>query len=657
MGHRLPLALALALLLSPATLRPESRPKGPPPAFLPGANYVPSHDWHTTLENWDAAAVDADFAALAQVGVRCVRVFPLWPLLQPEENRVDAVRLERLASILDTAHRHGLVVQVSPITGWMSGLTFLPRWADGNVFTDERILAGEERLVRAVAGRLRGHPALHSFDFGNELNVLVDFMKLEVTPAQADAWMQRIYRAFKEADPGTPVTNGIGTGFDPRFNTRAIARSSDFLSVHSYPMFHRTNLLDPPLGQRTTYGVNFITAWAMAEGKPVLMQETGVPEDQATPLDIARYLRLTLASAWAEGASGYFWWCTHDIRPGYRVRTDGFFPKYSLEDQRDGHLSPGEQSLGLLTVENREKPSAAEYRRVARLLGELGTGWEDRLPVVYVLAPANDDYFRAMLDLIQPFVLAKRAHARVRILHDGSEVPGDAAAVVVPGFSPTPAGRERVLAYLQAGGTVYQSYENDFAPSVRPEPAVELPNARVWLERGAPRSSAQRFLTLPSRRVRPAAVDAGVDVLGLLTRQPVAPGTWDFGDPLFVRAPVGRGRFFYLGADVEAGLLAQYDPWVGDGTHLLYEALLPAADVDLDNPAVEFDHKARDGEELFLLANHSESWQDVTLSARRASRLEDVETGEALGEGTQISMRLSPAQVVLARARPASPVR
>ena len=36
------------------------------------------------------------------------------------------------------------------------------------------------------------------------------------------------------------------------------------------------------------------------------MQETGASEDQATPLDIARYPRLTLASAWAEGAAGYF---------------------------------------------------------------------------------------------------------------------------------------------------------------------------------------------------------------------------------------------------------------------------------------------------------------------------------------------------------------
>jgi hypothetical protein len=620
------------------------------PAFLLGANYVPSHDWHTTLEHWDAAAVDADLAALSRAGVRCLRVFPLWPLLQPEPDRVDSAKLDRLVSLLDMAQRHGLMVQVAPITGWMSGLTFLPRWADGDIFTDEKIVAGEEVLVRGVARRLRGHPALHSYDFGNEINVLVDLMKIEVTPAAIDDWMQRIYRAFKEADPDTPVTNGIGTGFDPRFNTRAIARSADFLSVHSYPQFHRTNLLDPPLGMRTTYSVNFIAAWALAEGKPVLMQETGASEDQATPDDIARYLGLTLASAWAEGALGYFWWCTHDIKPGYQVKVDGFFPQHSLAGQRDGRLSPMEASLGLLTVDNREKPSAAEYRRVGALLAKLGNGWEDRLPVAYVLAPANDDYFRVMLDLVQPFVLLKRAHAKVRILHDGEAVPADAAAVVVPGFSPTPTGRERLRAYLEAGGTVYQSYENDFAPALRVAAPEALADARVWLERGAERLTAHRFLTLPTHRVRTVSAGEGVDVLGLLARKPPEPGTWSFGEPLFVRARVGKGRFFYLGADPEAGLLARNDPWAEDSSHLLYQALLPAADVDVDNPAIELAHKARGDEELLMLANHSERWQDVIVSSRRALRLESVDAAALLGQGRSIRLRLAPAEVVFARA-------
>jgi hypothetical protein len=259
-----------------------------------------------------------------------------------------------------------------------------------------------------------------------------------------------------------------------------------------------------------------------------------------------------------------------------------------------------------------------------------------------------------MLDLIEPFVLLKRAHAKVRILHDGASVPADAAAVVIAGFSPTRAGRDRVGEYLESGGTVYQSFENDFAPAVRTGPAEDLADARVWLERGAERVSAHRFLTLPSRRVRAVSLAADVDVLGLLARTPPEVGAWSFGEPIFVRARVGKGRFFYLGADLEAGLLARYDPWARDQSHLLYEALLPAAEVDVDNPAVELAHKVRGDAEVLMLANHSERWQDVVVSSGRPRRLEDFESAATLGQGRSIPLRLAPGQVVFARARPGS---
>ena len=44
---------------------------------------------------------------------------------------------------------------------------------------------------------------------------------------------------------------------------------------------------------------------------------------------------------------------------------------------------------------------------------------------------------------------------------------------------------------------------------------------------------------------------------------------------------------------------------------------------------VELDHKARGGEDLLVLADHSESWQDVVVSSRRALLLEDAEGGAA----------------------------
>jgi len=60
MTRAVPLALtALLLHSSPAAARSDE-------PFLVGANYVPSHDWHTTLERWDELPrADAIVAAVA----------------------------------------------------------------------------------------------------------------------------------------------------------------------------------------------------------------------------------------------------------------------------------------------------------------------------------------------------------------------------------------------------------------------------------------------------------------------------------------------------------------------------------------------------------------------------------------------------------------
>ena len=109
--------------------------------------------------------------------------------------------MQRIDRVLELGAKYGMFFQITPITGWMSGGTFLPDWALGNVFTDPKIIEGEKFLVREFAKRYKDNPALEGFDFGNEINVLVDQMKLEVTPDDIDKWMHTIYSAFKEGAP------------------------------------------------------------------------------------------------------------------------------------------------------------------------------------------------------------------------------------------------------------------------------------------------------------------------------------------------------------------------------------------------------------------------------------------------------------------------
>jgi hypothetical protein len=64
-------------------------------------------------------------------------------------------------------------------------------------------------------------------------------------------------------------------------------------------------------------------------GKPVLVQEIGCSEAWVPKEDLAKFLRLTLMSAWAQGAAGYFWWGSHNIDPSYPVPTSDIVLKYS----------------------------------------------------------------------------------------------------------------------------------------------------------------------------------------------------------------------------------------------------------------------------------------------------------------------------------------
>ena len=52
-------------------------------SFAIGVNYWDSRSGTDMWKNWDFETVDADFAALAAVGVKNIRVFPNWRDFQP----------------------------------------------------------------------------------------------------------------------------------------------------------------------------------------------------------------------------------------------------------------------------------------------------------------------------------------------------------------------------------------------------------------------------------------------------------------------------------------------------------------------------------------------------------------------------------------------
>lgn len=624
------------------------------PVFLSGANYIPSHEWLLILKNWNPAAVNREMAALHNLGITSIRFPPLWPLLEPTPNTVDPVTLNHLNNLVTIAARNGISVQVDVITGWMSGGSFLPRWVNGNIFNDPSLVHNEELMATAIAHTLKNNPGLQGYDFGNEVNVLVGAMHLQVTQQQASDWMHSIYDAIHREDPHHPITNGVGS-FGGIFNIDAIAADADFMSVHYYPYFTSTLLQDPWIGQRTTYGLDYLVAYAAMTGKPVLVQETGVSQYWMPAVEIPKYLRLTLMSTWAEGATGYFWWGSNDIRLVHHPLAQYVNLNDSTSTFAQGDFPPLEYSFGLLNTGDQPKPDGLEYARWNAVIHQLGLGWKNDLPVAYLLYPDGAKNLHARVNTMTAFTLAKQAHLEVRMWPEEKPVPADAASVIIAGFSLSDEGKTMVTAYLHRGGVVYQSEECDFPQVLKLGGTPTQADNPVFVAAQAAGmfSIGQHIRVNAALQLLDASPISGQEVTMLLGVPISAPpqDSHHFQPPsrgVLFRAALDGGTYYYLAANLEQALAGTYDPWQEDESNLLYSVLSPAAPVSIDSKYVELDAKSRGSQRLLLLLNHSNRFQDVVLRSTAPLHLENYITHALLGGGTEIPIRLMPGEVLAA---------
>ena len=153
---------------------------------------------------------------------------------------VSQVALDRLEGLLDIADEVGLDVQVTVLDGWLSGFCFYPSWQQGrNLFTDPVMIAAEEMLFRAIAGRIGGHRRFLGFDLGNELGVVMPRGN-PVTIAEGDRWQGHFLALCEELAPGKFHVNGVDHIHwfqNMGFSRGELASKGTATSVHAWTEF------------------------------------------------------------------------------------------------------------------------------------------------------------------------------------------------------------------------------------------------------------------------------------------------------------------------------------------------------------------------------------------------------------------------------------
>lgn len=339
-----------------------------------GVNYTPSQGWFHHWLDFDLDAVRADFDAIAALGLDHVRVFPLWPLFQPNRGLIRPCAVEQLVALVDAAGERGLDVSVDGLQGHLSSFDFRPAWISTwhrrNMFTDPDVVDAEAEFLRTLAAALADRPNFLGMTVGNETNQFAgephpDPDRLE--PEQAEAWLRRMLEACEQGAPGRLHLHACYDAAwyldDHPFFPAHAARLGSATAIHAW-VFNGTAQI---YGSRSTvvehhaaYLIELSKAWAQDPHRPVWLQEVGAPAPHIPAEQAAEFTRATISNALdCPQLWGVTWWCSHDVD-----RSLADFPEL-------------EYSLGLLTNDGRAKPAA---RAVAEIAEQVRAAWTAPAP-------------------------------------------------------------------------------------------------------------------------------------------------------------------------------------------------------------------------------------------------------------------------------------
>lgn len=346
-----------------------------------GVNYTPRRGWFHSWYDFDPAHAGDDLAQIAGLGLDHIRVFHLWPLLQPNRTMIRGSAVDQLVQLVDLAGDAGLDVLVDGVQGHLSSFDFYPEWTRSwhhrNVFTDAEAIEAQAELLRVLGSALAGRPNLIGLQLGNELNNMVEHNP--VTAGEVDRYLDTLLAAARQGlSGGRPGLLATHSAFDAAwydddhpFTPEASARKGDVTTVHpwvfSSDCARRYGPRSPQVLHLAEYGVELAKAYAEDTGRAVWVQETGAPEPHIPAADAPHFARQTLLNAsGCAGLWGVTWWSSHDVD---RSLADYPELEYTLGlFDSSGSAKPIAHALAGTVADLRREPPAPQPRTTALVL-------------------------------------------------------------------------------------------------------------------------------------------------------------------------------------------------------------------------------------------------------------------------------------------------
>jgi endo-1,4-beta-mannosidase len=268
--------------------------------FILGVNYWPRKTAMFMWREFDRAAVNADMAIINDLGLSCIRIFLLWEDFQPAPKNVPTVMLDRLVELLESANEKNIKVVVTLFTGQLSGVNWLPPWMllasvdlnqspvfslgkvrfnrIRNHYAEAEVIEGQVYFLEELTNAASGHPALFSWDLGNEPSIW------SVSPESfaVELWLQTMTETLKEKDDRLPITLSFHSSDLRRsqgLTPSLAAKYLDYLSINAKAQ--RIFWAEDPFSPTLPSFLSSVVHWL---GKiPVMIQEFGLATKSMLP--------------------------------------------------------------------------------------------------------------------------------------------------------------------------------------------------------------------------------------------------------------------------------------------------------------------------------------------------------------------------------------
>lgn len=293
-----------------------------------GVNYTPRVGWFHHWLDFSESDVALDFDAIADLGVDHVRVFPLWPVFQPNRTRIRPAALAQLERMLELAAERGLDVAVDGLQGHLSSFDFLPAWLTTwhrrNLFSDPVVVASTAEYLRALAAACAPHGNFLGMTVGNEVNQFTGTVHPEPYPAtsvEVGIWLETMIAACRDGAPEALAVHACydATWYDDTqpFTPAHAAQLGDATIVHSW-VFNGTAQRYGANSFETRAYARYLTEVARAfqtdPRRPVWVQELGAPRNVLPEASVIPFIEETVAHlADTPELYGITWWCSHDV--------------------------------------------------------------------------------------------------------------------------------------------------------------------------------------------------------------------------------------------------------------------------------------------------------------------------------------------------------